>query len=448
MSERNVWCKGASALVLALGLVGLALGQGGLVEVPLSGEPRVPAAKVVEAEGLLASEAGEPFTRVQSKETVFSRDVLVALPGLKAKLQPRPQSVTLTLWGNLPGLSDSPVLETAVILHDSRTYDLDFTLLRGRIILTSNKTKGPARVWLRRGNVGVEFTLPEEGDSLALQVSGHWPTGVPFKLHSKAEPLISWELAVLKGNVEIKANNQVYALSAPPGPSYFRGDSLAGPDPEGPQRLAKPPAWANPAASLSLRGKQIASLVEEYRDKLKARKAHEAGLELLAAAEKDPDKLRARDARRLYVYALAATDAIDRVARALADDQHEDTRKTAARALRHWIGAAPGRDDKLYETLTGGLRYTNAEAETIMQLLHSQFPPDQPETYETLIAYLNHGKLAVRELAAGHLYQLAPVGHDIPYDAAASPAERKKAAGAWKKLIPSGELPPKEPKKE
>jgi hypothetical protein len=404
----------------------------------------------VEAAGLLASDNGEPFQRVLSAEPVHSRDQLVVLPGLKARLEPRPQSVTLTLWGNLPGLSDSPVLESAVILHDSRAYDLDFTLLRGRIVLTSNNPKGPERVWLRRGHRGVEVTLPEKGDSVAMEVSGRWPTGIPFKLHSKDEPMVFWELHVLKGNVEIRAGKHVFALSAPPGPSYFRGDSLAGPDPEGPQRRTKVPAWADPSAPVPPEGKLIASVVEEYRGKVKAKDAHEAGVELLAAAEKDPDKARAREVRRLHVYALGAMDAIEQVARALANERHEDVRKTAVRALRHWIGAGPGRDDKLYETLTGPLRYSRAEAETIMQLLHSQFPHDQPETYGALIAYLNHGKLAIRELAAWHLYRLAPAGHDIDYDAAAAPVEREKAAAAWKKLIPSGELPPppKEPKKE
>jgi hypothetical protein len=53
----------------------------------------------------------------------------------------------------------------------------------------------------------------------------------------------------------------------------------------------------------------------------------------------------------------------------------------------------------------------------------------------------------VRELAHWHLVRLAPIGRDIVFDASASAAVRDKAAKAWKKLIPSGELP-KEPKDE
>ena len=70
------------------------------------------------------------------------------------------------------------------------------------------------------------------------------------------------------------------------------------------------------------------------------------------------------------------------------------------------------------------------------------FDHAQAETYETLIAYLKHRKQAIRELAHWHLVRLAPVGRDIPFDAAATVAARAKSAEAWKKLIPDGELPP------
>ena len=43
----------------------------------------------------------------------------------------------------------------------------------------------------------------------------------------------------------------------------------------------------------------------------------------------------------------------------------------------------------LYQVLIAPqLGYSRPEAETILQLLHSPFAPDQPETYETLTAYL------------------------------------------------------------
>src|SRR4051794_31335402 len=134
---------GRCAAVLAL--LGAALYPAGRaagpVGLPPSPEPRVGAARVV-AGGVLASEgAGRPYRRLLPKDEVHSRDLVVCVPGLRAELEPRPGSVRLTLWGNLPELSDSPVLESAVVLHDSRSYDLDLTPVRGRVVLTNRKEK-------------------------------------------------------------------------------------------------------------------------------------------------------------------------------------------------------------------------------------------------------------------------------------------------------------------
>src|SRR5436305_3896498 len=110
-----------AGVLAALALSGPGVWATGPLGLPTSTEPRVPAAKVVSDVGLLASEgAGEPYRRVRPGQEVYSRDVLVCPPGLRTELEPRPQSVRLTLWGNLPQLSDSPVLESAVILHDCR----------------------------------------------------------------------------------------------------------------------------------------------------------------------------------------------------------------------------------------------------------------------------------------------------------------------------------------
>ena len=86
----------------------------------------------------------------------------------------------------------------------------------------------------------------------------------------------------------------------------------------------------------------------------------------------------------------------------------------------------------------------SAQAATIMNLLHSPFDGTQPETYDTLLTYLQHDKLAIRELARWHLYRLAPAGRDIRYDPAAAPEERARAVTAWKKLIADGKVLPKD----
>ena len=66
----------------------------------------------------------------------------------------------------------------------------------------------------------------------------------------------------------------------------------------------------------------------------------------------------------------------------------------------------------------------------------------RPETYEVLIDYLVHDKPAVRNLAAWHLVRLVPQGKEIAYKPDGTREDAEKACDAWKKLIPSGQLPP------
>jgi hypothetical protein len=423
----------------------------GPVDAPASSEPRVKAATYLKGAGLLSSKGnGEAWQRLSPKAAVYSRDVLVVVPGLRARLEPRPNSVDLVLWGNLPQLSESPVLESSVILHDSRAFDLDFTLLRGRVVITNRKKKGPAKVWLR-AREGVALTLDKPGDEVALELYGRWPGGVPFTLKPTAEqvPMRLWEIHVLKGSLDIQAGPNEWAMAAPPGAAYFRGDSVHGPDEDGPQRRDKLPAWADPKAEPPPEAKLIASVLEKYRGHIKGTDPDEVGRQLMALAAKDENKARASMTRQLVVCARAALNNLSAVFDALDNTKYEDMRQAAVVSLRHWIGAAEGRDPILYEVILNDYDYSKAEAATVMQLLHSPFDREQPETYETLIAYLKHKRLPVRELALWHLQRLAPAGRDIPYDAAGKPAERAKAVAAWQKLIPAGELPPApRPKKD
>jgi uncharacterized protein (TIGR03000 family) len=445
--RRVVLPAGVLAAALA-GVIGPARSSAPL-DAPASAEPRVEVAKVLSYPGLVTSKGnGHRFVRAEKGDAVYSRDLLVAIPGFKIDLAPTSKAVKMTLWGNLPGLSDSPVMESSVILHDSKAYDLDFTLVRGRVVLTNTRAKGPAKIWLR-GVTGVELVLPEPGDSVALELYGRWPAGVPFSLRHKpaAGPVRLWEVHCLKGQLEIKTEDTEWSMSAPPGPAYFHGDSVEGPAKSGPERRTKLPEWADPKAPAPPLAKTIKAVVAAYTGKIKSKDPEEVGAELMALSAKDKNKDRASVTRQLIVSAMAAQDKVDEVANLLNTSPHDEIRKMAVVALRHWIGGRPGRDEILYEKLQNDLGFTKAEAEAVMQLLHSPFAADQPETYETLIAYLKHRRQAVRELAAWHLYRLAPIGAKIPFDASAPAAERDKAAEAWKKLIPSGELP-KEPKDE
>jgi hypothetical protein len=433
--------KHAAGLVTVLFLASATLADGP-IDAPTSTEPRVEVATSKSLVGFVSSEGvGKAFSRVHKGEALYSRDVLVALPGFKVNVEPTSKNVDLLLWGNMPELSSSPVLESAVVLHDSRAYDLDFTLLRGRVVLTNTREKGAAKVWLRTELNAVEFVLNEPGAQVALEIYGRWPAGIGFYRNRKPgdDPTRLWEVFVLKGDVQLKTGRTSWAMAAAPGRAYFHGDSINGPYSGGPQPVKEAPDWADPKAKSSPGALLMGKVLEEYAGKLKGDDAGTVAMEFFKLSMKDKLAERGSMVRKLVVTTMAALDQVEKVVELLENSPNDDVRKAAVIALRHWIGARGGRDDKLFDIMVDHRHYTKVEADAVMQLLHSPFDPDAAETYDTLIAFLKHRKQAVRELAHWHLTRLAPAGRTIPYDAGAPAEERAKAAEAWRKL----ELPPK-----
>jgi hypothetical protein len=431
----------ALAGALTLGLAALAVAAEPVAR-PAGLEPRVAVGKCTSPDGtLLASpRPGQGFHAVPNGEAVYSRDLLLALPGMRAELTAH--GVRLDLWGNLPELSASPVLESAVLLHDSRAFDLDFTLGRGRVVVTNRKEKGPARVWVRLPGESWQLSLAEPGSSVALEAFGRWPRGVPFSRERRPGegPTQVVELTVLKGEAGLKTEDQQVGLSAPPGPAYYRWDSVAGA--EGPERRDRLPAWTGRVGEPPPAWRAIAELAPAAAAKFKDRGADVVLRDVLAESAREKDKTRAALMRSFAVFGLGAVDEVGRVAEALADPDHADVRDTAVLALRHWIGVGPGRDQRLHQVLIERDGYRPAQAETVLHLLHSPFAADLPETYETLIAYLQHGKLAVRELAWWHLTRLAG-RTEVRYDPAGTTEESARAIAALKKLLADGKLPPR-----
>jgi hypothetical protein len=408
-------------------------------------EPRVPAAICLSEAGHLISHegAGQPWRLPSNGEALSSRDLLMALPGLRGEFEPRPKSVHVTLWGQLPGFSAFNGLESAIILHDSRAFDLDFSLLRGRVVLANRKATGAARAWVRLMNDAGELTLLDPGTEVALEIDGRWPRGVPYVRDPRPvdRPTTEVTVLVLKGSAELRVGKIQHRLSAPPGPASFSWDSVAGPA-DSPEHLDRLPRWARLS---SLPGSWVMPL-RTFAETVARKGPSDAPRQLLETAK----VAGADDAGRWYLLGILTQTAIgeiDRVIDALADTSAE-ARNAAVIGLRHWIGEAAGRDQQLARLIAETPGYSKPQAETVLQLLHSPFATDQPETYETLIAYLRHPKLGVRHLAYWHLQRLVPDDLVVAYDAAAPEADRVKAANHWKKNIPTGSLPRRETPKD
>ena len=310
-------------------------------------------------------------------------------------------------------------------------------------MLTNDKEKGPARVWVRLPGFAWQLTLQGPGARVGLEVYGRWPYGVGFSAEPKAgeAPTKTVSLLVLSGQAELQTDTHTYELSAPPGPSLMEWDSVAG-EASGPQRLKALPPWTDPNVVVPAEGKAVEDVANAYLMQLKKSGSPEAALQaLLDIANHEKDKPRAALLRQFAVLGLSALDDLPRVAEALGDPRFGDVREAAVLALRTWIGDHAGRDQELFRLLQDHLGYSERQAEAVLDLLHSPFDPEQPATYEALIRFLQHPKLAVRELALWHLIRLAPAGKDIAFDPAAPEEERDKAVKAWKALIPDGTLP-------
>jgi hypothetical protein len=126
------------------------------------------------------------------------------------------------------------------------------------------------------------------------------------------------------------------------------------------------------------------------------------------------------------------------------DREHGEVRGTAAQALR--LGSSRHRDHpaELARILQEKHGYAKEKAALVLRLLYP-LPTEslgRPETYQTLIGYLEHENLSVRDLAYWHLALLVPEGaRTIPYDPAGQAEQRRQGIEGWRKLIPEGKVP-------
>jgi hypothetical protein len=398
---------------------------------------REEAGKSLSPKGMLLSRQGPQaaWQVVGEKEALFTNDLLLGLPG--ASISNSAGTVQVQLLKDLD--SPYPVMEPAIILHQDKEFDLDFTLDRGLVVLTNRKEKGPARVRLHVRNETWTLQLDEPGARFLIQLYTCWPHGVPFTKEPgpKDLPLAHLLFLVLEGEASLKHDRTQVALKAPPGPAMIQWDNVGGMD-EGPQGLEKLPPWAVPPTGAALaKLDRMKSYLKRFADSLASKSINETIEEF--AASKDPLD------RRLAVIFMGATDDLPRLGQVMSQARDLDTWDNGVIAMRHWISRGPGQDQVLYNRLVSSGRYTPIKADTVLQLLHSYGDTElaRPEVYAMLIAFLNDDNLAIRGLANWHLHRLVPAGRKIAYDPLASKEDRDRARQEWKKLIPTGKMPPK-----
>ncbi len=384
--------------------------------------------------------AATVFSVVPEEGDLYTTDLLVCLPG--SSFVTRNGAVVGRTLADFDRRAPLPVLETAVTLHrPAPEVDLDFTLSRGLIELTNSRGEGSATVRVRFWEQKWTIVLDSPGSRAVLGLWGRWPAGSRFRpLGAKEDPanapgpVAAVVFLVVAGTVSLDVGGTTLGMKAPPGPAELRWHSLGGMRPR-PQKLDKLPDWADLAAELSPEGKKLAAAAEKFR----AARATAPALALDSfLSSTDPAE------SRVALVALGAFDDLERLVRRLASAKTTEERDFAITVLRHWLGRGPGQDQRLYDSLTSRLDLTDAQARTLIELLFGISAEDaaMPETYEVLIDYLGHEKPVVRSVAAWHLVRLVPQGREIAFKPDASEEEVTKTQAAWKKIVPTGQLPP------
>jgi hypothetical protein len=386
---------------------------------------------------ILRREAGAHDWQVVKQDgELYGGDTVLGLSG--AVILSRNKAVKLTLLTDLNGRSPYPIIESVILLPTKPSpYDLEVTLDRGRIDLINNRDKGSAQVRVLVQGHALDLTLEAPKSRVALELFGRWPRGVPFTTTPgpKDVPFANLILLVLAGEVAVKHDKGQFAMSAPPGPAIVEWDNQTGLD-ASPQKLEMLPEWAGKPKPSPQTEK-----LNAFRKKLREAIASKPIGEVLDDFVNSEDPLE----RRIAVLAMGALDDLPRLAAALRNNKHADVWDNAVLALRHWIGRGPGQDMKLYNLLIESKKMTPVQAEIILSLLHSYGEEElaRSDTYQLLIAYLDHDILGIRGLAHWHLTRMYPEGKEFGYDPLLPKEKRDLAVKKWKNVLKKGDLPPK-----
>jgi hypothetical protein len=349
----------------------------------------------------------------------------------------------LTLWGNLPEFSASPpVLESTVMLHvPTSGLDLDFTLAHGRVLLSNTKPSGPANVRVRFFQEIWDLTLRDQASEVVVELLGiHSPEG-----QRASQGIEAYVGLFVKGEARVKIGPRTHHLPDRGQLTWFSRN----PVPSDPVVAEALPGWwthtIDPNNKLDpnkpwIEGKMIADMMSALRDFCDRLDKTE---DVVAAVTREVRESPHERNRVLGVHFLGALEAVPHLVEALGHPGHPEVRLTAAYTLRHWRSHHGASEQELRRTLDEK-RYSREEAAIIVRLLHffSEQEVDNPQTYEALVAYLNHDRLVIRELAFGHLATLVPEeAARIPYDPAGSLGQRRQACEQWKKLLATWKAP-------
>jgi hypothetical protein len=362
-----------------------------------------------------------PWQRLKPESRIGSTDYLLSLPGYKSDLRLE-SGVQLTLWGNLPEFSRIPVLESAVTLHAGTDADLDFTLHRGRVVV-SNRKKGPASVRVRFQDEVWTVKLLDPDSEVALELQG---VCLPYtKETGGGDPQIVLGFLVLKGQAGLKIRYEEFLLPANALVTWDNNTGFA----RQPNVARLPGWWTGQAAAPNAQVKGMLAALDGLTNRLVAKDRFDI---VLAESLQDADLF----GRVLAVRCLGAMEELSSLVDALSDEKHAEVRVVAIGELRHFLGLSAKNDAKLVKVLKQK-NYSEERAQTIPQLLHgySEQQWTDPNVRASVVEYLNVENLAIRQITVTLLLSLMPEGQNLRYDPAGESRQREQGYQDWRDLV-------------
>lgn len=432
---------------------------------------REEAGRYVGAEGemptslLVRAADGKAYESVARDRTVYTSDTLLALPGMAAQVSTK--GVSLLLRGSTRELAlVAPMLnlkESVVVLHYNNQFDMDLTVLRGRVFLRNNKGDGACKVRLRFDEEVWDIRLPEPGDEVGFDLTrSYTPLLDPRKGDA---PEAEAYLAVFKGDVGVMVNGTVpYTVRVEPprfGLMRFTSSTRVS-APEVSDSV--PLAWGKGFPTEDKIPEERRAEFRPFFNKVKELQGALANLQALLRPRKSP-AIALEETRRgtggptsrvLAIYGLGAIDDLDKVLEALndGDRNHREDREAAFFTLRAWANRVAGQDERLYDPKTDSgllrdLKFKSGDARAVRALLYPLRASDmrKVETFEYLANRLT-ARPAVAEMAYWHLVWLSPRNEKgqsvVPanFNAADAYDDRKAYADQIQKLITDRVLPP------
>jgi hypothetical protein len=465
--SRRTWCR---VVVLSGLLIALALVLPGWAQAPKGKKP--PSKEITALASyagpyedlpgiLLKRKAGatgaDGWEKVKPRDKVQTTDTLLTLPGFANLI--RTSGLSILMRGNVPQFALAQVqfqlLESAVVLHRNKEFDLDLTLLCGRIFLINNKD-GPAKIRLRFSERQAwDIELARKNDQVGVDYYTAYTAGVD---HRAAEsPRAYLFLVLIRGEATIAVNAvDSYTKKVKPPQAYLFGWDSFRTGSESSELEKLPPSWSKRPPTIEEVDKERLGIIKRMTAALKDLKvrlsANKAVNILIKGGLKKPDAL----ARMLAIYCQGAIDDVANLVDEMDDEDpvHVYDRQAAIFTLRRWLarGAAQGKvlfDEKKQ---TGILidktdRRKKSEAKRIYDLLYDLPAEDwtKPETFEVLARCVASSRVAIAELGYSHLLVLSRGLIDpkkMPFNAADSIEDRRKFADKIEDMIARKQLPP------